>query len=141
MLHRGAHAVVNAFNVHLKNAIKIPLGGSFEFADVRDPCIVYQGVDWAALGECLKYGAYILVVGHITFVGRRIAAGISNFPGRIFRAFCVNIENLHTRATRRKKEGDRTADTARASRDDCRFAVEAKPVRILDGTFQRNAPA
>src|ERR1700751_3879239 len=52
----------------------------------------------------------------------------------------MDVENIYTGAAGRKKVGDGSTDAARAARNDDRFAVEAKPIRILDGMVQRETP-
>src|SRR5580693_5379638 len=52
----------------------------------------------------------------------------------------MDVENIYTRAARRKKVGDCSTDAARTAGNDDRFAVEAKPVRIIDEIVQRETP-
>lgn len=139
VVNGGEHAVIDTLHVHLKNTIEVALAGRFEFANVRDAGIVHQGVDAAALGEFAKYGVHLLVVRDITFVRERVTAGNANFLGRILRPFRMDVENVHTRPAGRKKVGDRSTDAARAARNDRRFAVEVKPVRIGAEAIQRDS--
>ena len=52
----------------------------------------------------------------------------------------MDIQNIHTRATSRKKMGYRPADAAGAAGDDDCLAVEAKPIGIMDVIFQSETP-
>jgi hypothetical protein len=81
------------------------------------------------------------MVGYVALVSRRVATRglnfLSGFPCRL----CLDIKNIHMRATGRKKQCDRSADAARAPGNDRGLAVEAKPIRIVDGIFQTTTPA
>src|ERR1700752_1932353 len=52
----------------------------------------------------------------------------------------MDVENIYTRAARRKKVRDCSTDAARTARNDDRFADEAKTIRILEGVVQRETP-
>ena len=52
----------------------------------------------------------------------------------------MDIQNIHSRATRRKKMGYCPANAAGAAGDDDCLAVEAKPIVIMDVIFQSEAP-
>src|SRR5580698_10991449 len=107
---------------------------------MRDTCIVYQGVDSAALRKFLKYRPDFLLVRHITFMSGSFTAAVENLLDCLQRLFRMNIQHAHARSVRRKKVGDGSADAARTARNDDRFAVEAKPIRILAGIDQRETP-
>src|SRR5271156_3021831 len=97
-------------------------------------------MDSAVLRKPLKYGQNFLLVRYVTFMSGSFTPSVQEFLNCLLRLVRLDIQNTHARTIRRKKVGYCSTDAARTARNDDRFTVEAKPIRILAGIVQRETP-
>jgi hypothetical protein len=78
-IDRREHAVVHTFHIDTEEAVEIGFGGGFQFADVRNACVIDEDVERAKLCKLLKDLLGLGLIGNIAGMGRGLAAGFGDF--------------------------------------------------------------
>jgi hypothetical protein len=136
----GLHAVIEAFHVHAKNAVKIFFSGAFDRADVRDAGVVDEDREALARKELLEERLDLLAVGDVAKVSGGVAAGGSDLLAGGFGVIEVDIENAERGSMGSELARDRAADSAAAAGNDGDSAVEAEGAGVAGWWVQRRMP-
>jgi hypothetical protein len=140
MPHSRVHAIVEAFDVDLNDAIKIFRGRGFDRSDVRDTGIVDEDVNSLALGQFLDFGVYIRQPSYIALMRDGGTAVRGNLIAGLRGGRLVYIEDVNCGAMSCEFRGYGPSDAAASAGDNGCFAVEPKRVQPRALSRQSDTP-
>jgi hypothetical protein len=126
VLHAGAHAVVHAFYVDLKNPFKVLAAGILDLTHMRDARAVYQYVDLLLGYDAAEHAGCAVPIRDVAQVGRGYPAVSSNVCRDAITLVDIHIQEVNASATDSKQLSNRPSDTAGATGYDGYFAIQSE---------------
>src|SRR5438067_2082760 len=142
-LHRAdgrVHAVVNAFHVYEKNAVKVGFRGGLELADVGNAGAVHENIGGLRRWKPLKQFRYAALISNVTDVRSGACSGSRDFLSSRVGIFFVEVHDADHGPFLRKSSRDGASNPAGRASYDSDFAVKAKPVGMFPGVGQSETP-
>ncbi len=133
-------AVVKAFHIDPKHAIKIRFGRVLRIADMRNARVIYQNVDAIMPKNFGEPSNDVGLIPHIAGVGRSAPTRAGDFCCYRFSILRADINNMNRCAIGCELMRDRPANSAAAAGDDGSFPVQPKLACVSIFAGQRETP-
>lgn len=133
-------AVVKAFYVNPKHAVKVSFGSALRIADVRDASIIDQNADAIMPDNFGKPGDDSGLISNVAGVGGRSSASAGDFRRNRLGVLGADIQDVDSGAIGGKLLRNRPANSATAAGDDCGLPVQAKLTCASIFAGQRETP-